>query len=89
MVNEKRIAVIHIFHTTAVTIGAVLLAIGILFYSLEFEWIQAALSVMPESQVLKEDTGELIFSSWFYGGIGGIVIFISTLISTMLIRKTK
>ena len=89
MSNEKRIGTVQILHASALSIGAVFLALGVLFYALEFQWVMMAFSILPRAEAEAKHTGTFIWLSWTYGGIGLLIIVASTITSIIFVRRSK
>ena len=90
MVNEKRIAQIHIWHTTAIGLGAVFLAISILFYSFIIQYIIALMGMgLTKEEIQEVSTGTFVDYSIFFGVLGVAIIVSSTLISHIAIGKSN
>jgi len=85
---KNRIAVIQILHTTAVAIGATFLALGFVFYGLQFSYIMAVMGKMTSEEIVKSG-GAFFNLSYIFLGIGLTIIIGATVIAYWRIKKLK
>lgn len=86
--NENKLAIYQVIHTSVVALGATLLAVGITFFALAINTIMTSSGSFTNNEIQHLTNFFLNYYAIFVA-IGGIIIFVSTILFIIAIKRLK